>query len=214
MAAKITTLLVLFVGVLLVTLPTAIDAFQFDLQIDEEKCFSQELDDDTLVLAEYQTQTSYQSKLTVTVLDMSDNILVRKEDATEGTVAITTQFYGDYKFCFFDEAKAGQNVNPTYTRRVNFVLKHGVEAKDYSEVAKQEDLKPLEIELIRIEDSLDALNHEMMRFRNRGEVMQNTNSSTNARVLWFSVISTLILLSLGVWQIFYLKRYFRQKKLI
>ncbi len=38
--------------------------------------------------------------------------------------------------------------------------------------------------------------------------------STNDRLLHFSVFSMACLLVLGVWQVLYLKRYFRQKKLI
>jgi len=38
--------------------------------------------------------------------------------------------------------------------------------------------------------------------------------STNARVLWFSVLSMVILLVLGAWQLYYLKRFFQEKKLI
>jgi emp24/gp25L/p24 family/GOLD len=38
--------------------------------------------------------------------------------------------------------------------------------------------------------------------------------STNSRVLWFSILSMVVLVVLGIAQITYLKRFFQAKKLI
>jgi len=38
--------------------------------------------------------------------------------------------------------------------------------------------------------------------------------STNARVQWFSTLTVCVLVALGLWQVFYLKRFFRKKRLI
>jgi hypothetical protein len=46
------------------------------------------------------------------------------------------------------------------------------------------------------------------------ESMRNTNESTNARVLWFSVFSVCVLFSTATWQVYHLKQYFKKKKLI
>lgn len=41
-------------------------------------------------------------------------------------------------------------------REVLLILKHGVEAKNYDDLAKAEKLKPLEVELRRLEDLSDS----------------------------------------------------------
>jgi hypothetical protein len=46
-----------------------------------------------------------------------------------------------------------------------------------------------------------------MSQRKREEAMRNTNESTNARVLWFSVFSVCVLASTGAWQVYHLKQY-------
>ncbi len=38
--------------------------------------------------------------------------------------------------------------------------------------------------------------------------------STNSRVAWFSGFTLIVLISLAIWQVYYLKRYFQAKKLI
>lgn len=50
--------------------------------------------------------------------------------------------------------------------------------------------------------------------RQREEEMRDTNESTNSRVLYFSIFSMLCLLGLATWQVLYLRKYFKSKKLI
>lgn len=94
------------------------------------------------------------------------------------------------------------------------VLKHGVEAKNYDDLAKAEKLKPLEVELRRLEDLSDSIVQDFQYMKTREEEMRSTNESTNNRVLYLSIFSMLILLFLATWQILYLRRYFKAKKLI
>jgi emp24/gp25L/p24 family/GOLD len=46
------------------------------------------------------------------------------------------------------------------------------------------------------------------------EEMRDTNESTNSRVVWLTIFSTVVLVGTAIFQILYLKRYFQVKKLI
>lgn len=103
-------------------------------------------------------------------------------------------------------------------------------------MAKAEKLKPLELELRKLEDLAEAVVNDFARMKMREQEHRDTNGmssptsvhcrsalsssswlsleSTNERLLLFSLISMGALLALAVWQVLYLKRYFRQKKLI
>ena len=94
------------------------------------------------------------------------------------------------------------------------MLRDRIDAKDYSRMAKQEHLSELEQELKKLEDEVSQIMEEMVYMRKREEAMRNTNESTNARVLWFSVFSVCVLLSTASWQVYHLKQYFHKKKLI
>ena len=91
---------------------------------------------------------------------------------------------------------------------------HGVDSKDYKDTIETEQLKPLEAQLRRLEDLSNEIVQDFAYMRKREEEMRDTNESTNSRVLYFSVFSMVCLLSLAVWQLFYLRRYFKAKKLI
>jgi len=137
-----------------------------------------------------------------------------KESATHGTFAFTTEERGIYSTCFLDKARQGVQVPSTHARKISFSLKTGIDAKDYSAVAKKEDLKPLEVELMKLQDVLEEVNNDMKYLKVRESAMRTTNESTNIRVVWLSGISLAILLTLGLFQIFYLNRFFKQKKII
>ena len=55
---------------------------------------------------------------------------------------------------------------------------------------------------------------DFAHMRQREEEMRDTNESTNSRVLYFSIFSMCCLLALATWQVLYLRKYFKSKKLI
>ena len=93
-------------------------------------------------------------------------------------------------------------------------MKHGVEAKNYDGLGDAAKLKPLEGELKRLEDLSESIVQDFAHMRQREEEMRDTNESTNSRVLYFSIFSMCCLLALATWQVLYLRKYFKSKKLI
>lgn len=51
-------------------------------------------------------------------------------------------------------------------------------------------------------------------FQYREERFRQTSESTNQRVLWWSIVQTLILVAIGFWQMRHLKSFFEAKKLV
>ena len=73
-------------------------------------------------------------------------------------------------------------------------VKHGVEAKNYEGLGDANKLKPLEVELKRLEDLSLSIVQDFAYMRQREEEMRDTNESTNSRVLYFSIFSMCCLL--------------------
>ncbi|KAK3730361.1 hypothetical protein QZH41_014837, partial [Actinostola sp. cb2023] len=105
------------------------------------------------------------------VTETTGHILYKKEDATKGKFAFTTDDYDMYEVCFESEAtQAGGS-----DREIYINIKHGVEAKNYDDLAKAEKLKPMEIELKRLEDLADAVVNDFAYMRQREQEMRDTN---------------------------------------
>jgi hypothetical protein len=100
-------------------------------------------------------------------------------------------------------------------------------------------LSKLEVEMRRIEDGVAEILNDLKYLRRREERMRDTNGShplppahcwhrrtltvhslpcpaesTNSRVAWLSIFSVVTMVAVGAWQIYYLKRYFQQKKIL
>jgi hypothetical protein len=98
---------------------------------------------------------------------------------------------------------------PGASRHVELDIDIGADAKDWSAIQAGEKLKPVETELRRIEEVVAEIVAEMDYLRSREMKLRDTNESTNERVKWFAYLTMGMLLSLGAWQIIYLRAYFR-----
>ncbi|XP_010854146.1 PREDICTED: transmembrane emp24 domain-containing protein 10 [Bison bison bison] len=169
--------------------PSSVLAISFHLPVNSRKCLREEIHKD--------------------ITDSAGHILYSKEDATKGKFAFTTEDYDMFEVCF--ESKGTGRIPD---QLVILDMKHGVEAKNYEEIAKVEKLKPLEVELRRLEDLSESIVNDFAYMKKREEEMRDTNESTNTRVLYFSIFSMFCLIGLATWQVFYLRRFFKAKKLI
>lgn len=77
-----------------------------------------------------------------------------------------------------------------------------------------ESLSGLEVEMRKLEGVVKEIVDELNYLKKREARMRDTNESTNERVWWFSILTMAILVALGIWQILYLRSYFKRKHLI
>ncbi|XP_065919816.1 transmembrane emp24 domain-containing protein 10-like [Dysidea avara] len=184
----------------------------FYLSADTTKCIREEVHKDVLVVGEYNLNDAPYLRTDIMVTDSQRHTLYKKESVSKGKFAFTTEDYEIFEVCFtsYSQGHAGTDMD----RSVQLTLRHGVEAKNYDDVAKAEKMKPMEMELRRLEDLAESIVNDFAYMRAREEEMRDTNESTNTRVLYFSVFSMCCLLFLAAWQLIYLRRYFQSKKLI
>ena len=227
-----------FISVLIFVLSASqIESLMFHLKSNVKKCLKEEIHKDILVKGDYYVSDVHGHHTKLEVLDSKGHLLYNKDEATKGKFAFTTDEYDVFQICF--ETKVAPEARNTegIEKEVHIYVKHGVEAKDYENVnnnfdkyiyifqlliyvfffkklAKVEKLKPLEVELRRLEDLSQDIVSDFAYMKAREEEMRNTNESTNSKVLYFSVFSMCCLLGLAIWQVLYLRRYFKAKKLI
>lgn len=104
-------------------------------------------------------------------------------------------------------AELGGISNPH--RSIELDVDIGADARDWSNIQAQEKLKPIETDLRRIEEIVAEVVSEMEYLRAREQKLRDTNESTNERVKWFAFGTMGMLVGLGVWQVIYLRAYFR-----
>lgn len=133
----------------------------------------------------------------------------------EHKMVFTTHSYNDYETCFVNYLDAQFTQQPAYQRSVTFEMDYSSEFDDsLASTIKDQKIKPIEAELKSLETVMEDIVDEMEYLKQREADMRDTNESTNDRVQWFSVLSILTLVSSGVWQVWYLRKFFESKKIL
>eukprot|EP00042_Codosiga_hollandica_P018391 m.53940 g.53940 ORF g.53940 m.53940 type:complete len:207 (-) comp48671_c0_seq2:85-705(-) len=189
-------------------------AITFDLPAVSKKCLKEDVHKDILVVGEYELSPSDDQIVDLEITDSRDHPVYKKVEALKGKFAFTSDDYDTFSICFTNRLRDQKTASRGLFREVTLGLKTGVEARKYDEIARSEKLKPLELELRKLEDLAESVVADFARMKAREQEHRDTNESTNERLLLFSLISMGALLALAIWQVLYLKRYFRQKKLI
>jgi len=186
-------------------------AIMFNLPPNTQKCLKEEMQAHQIVAGEYEVSTAPGQKIDYVIRDTKGHILSQKEDLTRGKFSITSEIYDTYEICFSSKILGNHQ---GVVQEVSLNTKKGIETKNYEGLGEAAKLKPLEVDLKRLEDLSDAIVQDFLLMRKNEEQMRDTNESTNNRVLFFSIFSMCCLLGLATWQVMYLRRFFKAKKLI
>ena len=97
---------------------------------------------------------------------------------------------------------------------VTFEFLSGVTAKDYSAVAKKHNLKPIELNLQKLEDMMGQLIHEFTSIMSSEKKSLDLSDTLSYKIIFFSLITLTSMTVIGMTEVFYLKKYFMRRKLI
>ncbi|KAJ1380168.1 GOLD domain [Sesbania bispinosa] len=176
------------------------------------KCLSEEIQTNVVVLADYYVVTDEAPQLatiSVRVTSPYGNNLHHNENVTQGQFAFTTAESGNYVACFWMDGSKHQE-----GATVSLEWKTGISAKDWESVAKKEKIEGVELELRKLEGAVDAIHGYLIYLKDKEAKMREVSERTNGRVAWFSIMSLGVCILVSVLQLWYLKRFFRKKKLI
>jgi len=189
------------------------EAVSFTLSADKDLCLQEDVQKDVLVVGNYDVEhgSASQFPVTIEITDSHNHRVYMKEHISDGKFAFTSDDKDLFSICFIPQEKG---MHSGSTRDATLEVKTGVEAKSYDQIAKAEKLKPMEAELRRLEDLSESIVSNFARMKQLEEQHRDTNESTNERVLHMSALSMIFLVGLAVWQVLYLKSYFKSKKLI
>ncbi|XP_068157798.1 transmembrane emp24 domain-containing protein bai [Drosophila tropicalis] len=183
----------------------------FHLPPNTQKCLKEDIQANQMVMGDYEVSDVPGQVIDFIVRDTKGHILSKKEQITKAKFSFMSEVYDSYEICFISKVPPHQR---GIAQQVALTTKKGVETKNYEGIGEASKLKPLEVDLKRLEDLSDSIVRDFVMMRKREEEMRDTNEKTNSRVLFFSIFSMCCLLGLATWQVLYLRRYFKAKKLI
>jgi hypothetical protein len=126
------------------------------------------------------------------------------ERESESRVLFKAPVTGTYQFCF-------SNKMSTLTgKTVQFHISVGDPIEAMSKNKNKDRKRPDSIErsIVRLEEGLMEIRDEQQYLRTRERIHRDTAESTNARVMYWSIFESGLLVLMGLGQVFYLKRCF------
>lgn len=202
------------IAIILLVIPILhIESIRFDVQPNSRRCLKEEMRKNLLAVGDYEV-----SSLAGTIIDFQitdskgHTALLRTGVDGKGKFAVTSDEDDIYDFCF-TYSSSPRTSHQLLPREVNLDVRLGVEAKQY-DPATNDKLQQLEADMTKLEDLSNSIIEDFAHLKRRESEMQDTNASTSNMIFWQTVTSMLVVLGLAGWQILYLRRYFRSKKLI
>ncbi|GFR47262.1 hypothetical protein Agub_g8949 [Astrephomene gubernaculifera] len=187
-------------------------ALEFEMQ-SQLKCVYEEINNNVIVVGEYKSLNREPSQagypVSVKVEDPRGTVLHEATGKTEGQFAFTSKIAGEYKACF-----SVPDIQTAYQTKLKVDWRTGVAATDWNAIAKKEHLDALTVELRKLEDNIREVYSEMLQLQQRETEMRNISEETNTRVAWFSIASLAVCVASALVQLWYLRRFFKRRKLL
>ncbi|KAG5438259.1 hypothetical protein PCANB_003110 [Pneumocystis canis] len=136
-----------------------------------------------------------------------------KEMIGRKKIIFTTGYESTIIVCLNNVLFDGIN-GTAYSRSIELDINKGTDALNWENIEAQRHLKPLEVELLKIEGISQEIAYEMKYLQEREQKMRDINESTNDLVKFYGIGFIICLIIFGVCEIVYLHRFFQRKHLI
>ena len=176
--------------------------FKFVLPATVEECFSEYFPDKTLVIYEIVSPSSNNKY----VITNPKKGIVEEKTSGDFLYPFTTYEGGVYELCITNLANE--------VSEIDFSLKYGVGAKDYSSIARAKDLKPVDLALEKLSDRAKDMSHRISFSQSHENVFEKFLDSISSKIMFFSFIVIAIMVVVGYIETLYLKNFMRRRKII
>ncbi|KAK9063602.1 hypothetical protein SSX86_017473 [Deinandra increscens subsp. villosa] len=197
-------------------LSTIAQSFRFEIESGHAKCISEDIKSNSISVGHYaivnpdeQQPLPESHKLTLRVTCEHGKSHHYADNVQSGQFRFKVVEGGEYVACFLPV-----DHHPTIKLYVEFDWRYGLDAKDWSNVAKKGSIDAMQLELKKLEDTVTSIHEEMFYLREREQDMQKLNIKTNSRMALLSLLSLFVCLSVTGLQVWHLKSFFEKKKLI
>ncbi|XP_053486980.1 transmembrane emp24 domain-containing protein 9 [Ictalurus furcatus] len=195
-------------------------AMFFDLSQQREKCIIEEIPEDTLVtghilleLWDRKEDRSPHLGLTITVKDPNLEVLLMKRFGKYGKFTFTSHFSGQHFLCMKSNATRF-SVFANERLKVHLDVQMVEHTIDPSAVKTKDTIESVEFKIQHLISQMQFISKQQDFERGREETFRQMSEGTNGNVLWWAIVQTALLLTVGVWQMRSLKNFFIEKKLV
>ncbi|KAM4709078.1 transmembrane emp24 domain-containing protein 11-like [Discoglossus pictus] len=199
-------------------------AMYFHIAERQEKCVIEDIATDTLVTGRYKMQQWDLNRhdfhpsapglgLIVTVKAPNEEILLSKLYGPEGKFTFTAHSSGEHTICLQSNS-TNLIAFASSKLRIHIDVQMGEHPLDYHVADAKDKVKEVSYSLENLQGEMNHILKEQEYQRQREEFYRQKSEDTNSNVLWWAIIQTVILTSVGFWQIKRFKDFLIAKKVV
>ncbi|KAI9890719.1 MAG: p24 complex component [Vezdaea aestivalis] len=183
-------------------------AHNIQLKAHSRECFHETLHKDDKMTVTFQTGDrefggSGSLEIDFWIKDPLGAFVYHHRSVTNGDHGFVAEHDGKYTYCFSNE-----NWSAT-SKEVSFNV-HGIVYVPESDAPSD----PLEAEVKKLSEFVGQVRDEQGYIVIRERTHRNTAESTNGRVKWWSIFQIGVLIGEGIFQVWWLKRFFEVKRVV
>lgn len=199
-----------------------VHALHFYLKTGETRCFYEDLQSDTLVVGkldayefdervlDYYKNDNLKLKITIDETFDNDHRVVDQTSSPSGDLTFTSVDSGEHKICLtpiYSDGTKGK------VHRIFFDIAIG-SASDYVDSKSSRKVDGLTLQIQNLNRKLQEIHLEQETIREREAFFRNQSETTNSRVVWWSIIQLVVLVSTCAYQLRHLKGFFVKQKIV
>ncbi|MEE6462784.1 hypothetical protein FKM82_001700 [Ascaphus truei] len=190
----------------------------------EEKCLIEDIPSDTLITGRYKIQqwdinqhdflpSAPGLGLVLTIKAPNGEILLSKVYGPEGKFTFTSHSPGEHNICVQSNSTK-LIVFAASKLRIHFDIQVGEHPLDDFVIDAKDKVQDVTNRLEHLSGEIHHILRVQDYQREREEYYRQKSEDTNSNVLWWAIIQTLILTSVGIWQIKRFKDFLIAKKVV
>ena len=203
---------VLLAGIAMAVVP------QFHIEGGQKKCFIEMVPPNTQIYAAYRTKGVGSEfiagvGLKVWVLGPQGNRVHEERQAlSSGVMKYKTTEGGEFKICVQTNTTKWFTASDIYHVRMD--VRSGVQATDYADIAKKEELSSLEVAVRVANDRLTNIHKEQLYQKQREESFRDITDSTYYRIIFMAFLQIVVFVACAIWEAITLQNFFKKKKFV
>lgn len=190
--------------VVLLSLAASGHALTFSVLAHREECFFETVPAGIDLGVVFQVTAGGMLDIDIRIESPSGRIIHQGSREKEGKYFFVSDQEGAYRFCFSNRMST---ITPK-TVMADFKVGHAA-PEGAGDNFVDETLSPA---IMQLADGISSIAAEEKYMRQREMVHRDTTESTNARVLWWSILETGSLVAMSAFQIVYLRRMFEVRR--
>uniref|UniRef100_A0A4W4GIZ8 GOLD domain-containing protein n=1 Tax=Electrophorus electricus TaxID=8005 RepID=A0A4W4GIZ8_ELEEL len=194
-------------GFLIASFVISTQAMYFDLVQQKERCIIEEIPEDTLVTGYFLLEHWDKNHGTFSFLHCIQ-VLLMKRFGRYGKFTFTSHSSGQHFLC------VKSNSTRFSVFKVHLDVQMGEHVIDPSAVKVKDTVKTMEYTMKHLINQIQYISKQQDFQREREETFRQMSEETNGNVLWWAIMQTSILLTVGFYQIRSLKNFLIEKKLV